>query len=166
MSIQRFFSQQVTDEDIAAANLEYAGLSDVVLWSLPDSLLQPLLSRLQGEKDGNTKQPLDRDSNNTMDIHRQHRDTSVQRRILERDNSIQRRNWDKDTQRRVDTRDGSNSRRMCEKVEEDVAPVGAARSWLWSADPALRDVVAREALQWRRSVMSQVRSSSSGVLSN
>ncbi|XP_039276071.1 uncharacterized protein LOC111044844 [Nilaparvata lugens] len=69
----------VTEEEIVAAASEFAGLSDLVLSSLPDSLLQPLLSRL-----------------------------------------------------RLETQQQS------------------ARDWLWAADPALRTVVAKEALQWRR----------------
>lgn len=72
-------------EDIAAATEEFRGLSEMVLWSLPDTLLQPLLSRLRLE-------------------------TSQQ----------------------------------------------SARHWLWNADPALRTVVAKEALQWRRANLSQV----------
>ena len=72
-------------DNIAKATEEFQGLSELVLWSLPDSLLQPLLSRLRLE-------------------------TSQQ----------------------------------------------TARHWLWNADPALRTVVAKEALQWRRTNLSQV----------
>ncbi|XP_054279143.1 uncharacterized protein LOC128997528 [Macrosteles quadrilineatus] len=76
--------QEIKVEDISVATQEYNGLSELVLWSLPDSLLQPLLSRLRLE-------------------------TTQQ----------------------------------------------SARHWLWAADPALRTVVAKEALQWRRTNLSQ-----------
>lgn len=75
----------MTEDEIRLAAEEFEGLSDLVLSSLPDSLLQPLLSRL-----------------------------------------------------RLDTAQQS------------------ARQWLWSADPALRTVVAKEALQWRRGNITQV----------
>lgn len=78
--------KEVTEGDVAAAEMEYQGLRDLVLWCLPDSLLQPLLTRL---------------------------------RI-----------------------DGG-------RVQQ------SARHWLWSADPALRGVVAKEALQWRRGTLTQ-----------
>ncbi|KAG8338338.1 Leucine-rich repeat-containing protein 49, variant 2 [Homalodisca vitripennis] len=76
--------EEISVEDMTAATEEFRGLSELVLWSLPDSLLQPLLSRLRLE-------------------------TSQQ----------------------------------------------SARHWLWNADPALRTVVAKEALQWRRANLSQ-----------
>ncbi|KAF7265554.1 uncharacterized protein LOC143195787 [Rhynchophorus ferrugineus] len=38
---------EITDEDIKQANIDYQSLSDLVLWSLPDVLLQPLLVRLR-----------------------------------------------------------------------------------------------------------------------
>ncbi|RZF40601.1 hypothetical protein LSTR_LSTR007484 [Laodelphax striatellus] len=75
----------VTEEEIVSAADELAGLSELVLSSLPDSLLQPLLSRLRLE----TQQ------------------------------------------------------------------LQSARDWLWAADPALRTVVAKEALQWRRANQTQ-----------
>ncbi|CRK99179.1 CLUMA_CG012512, isoform A [Clunio marinus] len=37
---------EITDDEIAEAESTYAGLADLVLWSLPDSLLQPLFTRL------------------------------------------------------------------------------------------------------------------------
>lgn len=76
---------QISVECVANATEEFQGLSELVLLSLPDSLLQPLLSRLRLE-------------------------TSQQ----------------------------------------------SARQWLWNADPALRTVVAKEALQWRKTNLSQV----------
>lgn len=39
--------QKITEEEIKGANEEYQSLSDLVLWSLPDVLLQPLLVRLR-----------------------------------------------------------------------------------------------------------------------
>ncbi|XP_067004764.2 leucine-rich repeat-containing protein 49 [Anabrus simplex] len=79
---------EVTEEEVAEASEEFEGLSDIVLWSLPESLLQPLLSRLRLEG----------------------------------------------------TRSGSQL---------------SAKQWLWNADPALRSVVAKEALQWRRGSLNQ-----------
>lgn len=82
---------QISDEEVAAASAEFQGLSDIVLCSLPDTLLQPLLGRLN--VDGShfiSQQP------------------------------------------------------------------NSAKQWLWSADPALRSVVAKEALQWHRGMLSQV----------
>jgi leucine-rich repeat-containing protein 49 len=83
---------QISDEDVAAASTEFRGLSNIVLCSLPDTLLQPLLGRLhlEGSWPLTEKQPV------------------------------------------------------------------TAKQWLWSADPALRSVVAKEALQWRRGMVSQV----------
>lgn len=37
----------VTSEEIEEAQIAYTGLSDLVLWSLPDSLLEPLLARMK-----------------------------------------------------------------------------------------------------------------------
>ncbi|XP_014238710.1 uncharacterized protein LOC106660293 [Trichogramma pretiosum] len=37
---------KVTEENIQVANLEFAGLTDIVMWSLPEALLEPLLERL------------------------------------------------------------------------------------------------------------------------
>ncbi|XP_050456497.1 leucine-rich repeat-containing protein 49 isoform X1 [Cataglyphis hispanica] len=42
--------KEITTEEIERANQEYAGLIDIVMCSLPDSLLQPLLQRLHLEK--------------------------------------------------------------------------------------------------------------------
>ena len=82
---------QISDEEVAAASAEFQGLSDIVLCSLPDTLLQPLLGRLNVEgSQFISQQPI------------------------------------------------------------------SAKQWLWSADPALRSVVAKEALQWRRGMLSQV----------
>lgn len=38
---------EVTPEDVEQANSIYAGLSDLILWSMPDAMLQPLLTRLR-----------------------------------------------------------------------------------------------------------------------
>jgi leucine-rich repeat-containing protein 49 len=76
-----------------AASAEFQGLSDIVLCSLPDTLLQPLLERLHLE--GN------------------------------------------------------------QSMSQQQQPV-SAKQWLWGADPALRSVVAKEALQWHRGMLSQV----------
>ncbi|KAL1514064.1 hypothetical protein ABEB36_003387 [Hypothenemus hampei] len=51
---------QITEEEIAEANAKYQSLSDLVLWSLPDVLLQPLLLKLRidvtrGIKEQNAK---------------------------------------------------------------------------------------------------------------
>jgi hypothetical protein len=85
---------QISDEQAAAACAEFQGLSDIVLCSLPDALLQPLLGRLHLE----------------------------------------------------------GSRFMSQQQQQPVS----AKQWLWSADPALRSVVAKEALQWHRGMLSQV----------
>lgn len=81
---------KITDEDIRAANQEYQSLSDLILWSLPEVLLQPLLVRL-----------------------------------------------------RLDINDSVSHR--------------TAKKWLLSADEALRNVVTKEALQWKKGVTTQVR---------
>lgn len=85
--------------------------------------------RLQGDKDGNGL--------------KQQNDKEYPKFTYERkgEGNMFKRNHDKDC--------------VAKKDDSDVNK-GAARCWLWNADPALRDVVAREALQWRRSVMSQV----------
>jgi leucine-rich repeat-containing protein 49 len=83
---------QISDEQVAAACTEFQSLSDIVLCSLPDALLQPLLGRL-------------------------HLDGS---RFLSQQQPV------------------------------------SAKQWLWSVDPALRSVVAKEALQWHRGMLSQV----------
>jgi len=82
---------QISDEEVAAASAEFQGLSDIVLCLLPDTLLQPLLGRLNVEgSQFISQQPI------------------------------------------------------------------SAKQWLWSADPALRSVVAKEALQCHRGMLSQV----------
>lgn len=75
---------------MAKANAEYQSLSDLVLWSLPGVLLQPLLARL-----------------------------------------------------RIDVSQGMTEQN--------------AKKWLLKADPALRSVVSKEALQWKKGAVSQVR---------
>ncbi|XP_065361792.1 uncharacterized protein LOC135955369 [Calliphora vicina] len=40
-------SMEVTAQEIDKANSIYAGLSDLILWSMPDAMLQPLLTRLR-----------------------------------------------------------------------------------------------------------------------
>ncbi|KAE8750424.1 hypothetical protein FOCC_FOCC002718 [Frankliniella occidentalis] len=88
---------EVTEEMVAAAAAEFRGLSDLVLWSLPDSLLQPLLTRLR------------------LDGARGHGAALAQQQPHQL----------------------------------------SARQWLWTADPALRTVVGKEALQWRRTSITQ-----------
>ncbi|KAK2580187.1 hypothetical protein KPH14_012452 [Odynerus spinipes] len=82
--------KEVTKEEIEHADQEYAGLIDIVIRSLPDSLLQPLLQRLHLEK-------------------------------------VQRQNGEQIT----------------------------AKQFLFSSDPALRSVVGKEALQWRKGNVTQ-----------
>lgn len=82
---------QITEENVSSANKEYSGLTDIVMWSLPETLLQPLLHRLHLER-------------------------------------IQRQNGEQIT----------------------------AKQFLFKSDPALRNVVAKEALQWRRGNITQV----------
>lgn len=79
----------MTEDEVTKANEEYQSLSDLVAWSLPDALLQPLLQRLQ--------------------------------------------------------------------VENPPANNLSAKQWLFNADPALKSVVSKEALQWHRGAISQVR---------
>ncbi|XP_065216977.1 leucine-rich repeat-containing protein 49 [Planococcus citri] len=69
----------VTDDEVKSAKEEYKGLSEMVLWSLPESLLTPLLNKLRLEINSNV----------------------------------------------------------------------SAKQWLYKADPALRSVICKEALQWR-----------------
>lgn len=45
--IKTINGEEVTPEEIEEAQAAYTGLSDLVLWSLPDSLLEPLLARLR-----------------------------------------------------------------------------------------------------------------------
>ncbi|KAF5280438.1 hypothetical protein FQR65_LT03247 [Abscondita terminalis] len=80
--------KEVTEDDICNANEEYQSLSDLVLWTLPNVLLQPLLIRLQ------------------LDVG--------------------------------------------QKITEQ-----SAKKWLLSADPALRNVVVKEALQCKKGIVSQ-----------
>lgn len=80
--------KEISEDDIKKANAEYQSLSDLVLWSLPDSLLQPLLIRL-----------------------------------------------------RIDVNHGVTEQN--------------AKKWLLKADPELRSVVSKEALQWKKGSVSQ-----------
>ncbi|CAG9765800.1 unnamed protein product [Ceutorhynchus assimilis] len=80
--------QEFSEDDIKQANKEYQSLSDIVLWSLPDVLLQPLLVRL-----------------------------------------------------RIDINHGVTEQN--------------AKKWLLQADPELRSVVSKEALQWKKGSVSQ-----------
>ncbi|XP_033321178.1 uncharacterized protein LOC117217588 isoform X3 [Megalopta genalis] len=82
--------KEITNEEIELANKEYAGLVDIVMCSLPESLLQPLLQRLHLDK-------------------------------------VQRQNGEQIT----------------------------AKQFLLNSDPALRSVVAKEALQWRKGSITQ-----------
>lgn len=43
-------STTITEDEIQEAEQQYIGLSDLVVWSLPDALLQPLLTRLRLEE--------------------------------------------------------------------------------------------------------------------
>lgn len=79
--------EEITEDEISNANEEYQSLSDLILWSLPDVLLHPLLARLRLEG---------------------------------------------------------------HETEQK------AKKWLLTADPALRSVVTKEALQWKKSSVSQV----------
>ncbi|XP_066582971.1 leucine-rich repeat-containing protein 49 [Prorops nasuta] len=82
--------KEITLDEVELANQEYAGLIDIVMCSLPESLLQPLLQRLHLEK-------------------------------------MQKQNGDQLT----------------------------AKQFLFNCDPALRSVVAKEALQWRKGSITQ-----------
>lgn len=75
------------------ANVQYRGLSDLVLWSLPDVLLRPLLLRLHLDVEDNEKYATSSSLN--------------------------------------------------------------AKKWLLKADPALRSVVSKEALQWKKCNVTQ-----------
>lgn len=48
-----YYELKVSETEIQEANEEYQSLSDLVLSSLPDILLQPLLARLQLQVNGN-----------------------------------------------------------------------------------------------------------------
>ncbi|XP_050295004.1 leucine-rich repeat-containing protein 49 isoform X2 [Anthonomus grandis grandis] len=80
--------KEISDDEIKQANQEYKSLSDLVLWSLPDILLQPLLVRL-----------------------------------------------------RIDVNHGVTEQN--------------AKKWLLKADPELRSVVSKEALQWKKGSVTQ-----------
>nr|CAD7577730.1 unnamed protein product [Timema californicum] len=80
--------KEITEEEITSACDEFQPLSNIVLLSLPDTLLQPLLTRLHLEGNRSNNQP-------------------------------------------------------------------SAKQWLFNADPALRSVVSKEALQWRKGGLSQ-----------
>ncbi|KAI4486125.1 hypothetical protein M0802_012545 [Mischocyttarus mexicanus] len=82
--------KEITEEEIEHADEEYAGLIDIVIQSLPDSLLQPLLQRLRLDK-------------------------------------VQKQNGEQIT----------------------------AKQFLFNSDPALRSVVGKEALQWRKGSVTQ-----------
>ncbi|KAG8227084.1 hypothetical protein J437_LFUL007421 [Ladona fulva] len=85
--------KEIAEEEVLDSSEEFRGLSDIVLWSLPDALLLPLLDKLhaQGGRSSNSA------------------------------------SW-------------------------SLSP----KEWLWKvADPALRDVVAKEALQWRHANITQ-----------
>ncbi|KYM80802.1 Leucine-rich repeat-containing protein 49 [Atta colombica] len=82
--------KEITAEDVEFANQEYTGLIDIVMCSLPDSLLQPLLQRLH-----------------------------------------------------------------LEKVQKQSGEQITAKQFLFNCDPALRSVVAKEALQWRKGNVTQ-----------
>uniref|UniRef100_A0A1A9VAL5 Dynein axonemal assembly factor 1 homolog n=1 Tax=Glossina austeni TaxID=7395 RepID=A0A1A9VAL5_GLOAU len=43
-------TREVTAEEVDEANSIYAGLSELILWSMPDAMLQPLLARLRLEE--------------------------------------------------------------------------------------------------------------------
>uniref|UniRef100_A0A182JS02 Dynein axonemal assembly factor 1 homolog n=1 Tax=Anopheles christyi TaxID=43041 RepID=A0A182JS02_9DIPT len=74
---------EVTPEEVQQAEAQYAGLSDLVLWSLPEGLLQPLLQRLRLEETAHASKM-------------------------------------------------------------------TAKEWLMQADPSLKNIVGKEALQWKK----------------
>ncbi|XP_052868070.1 uncharacterized protein LOC128274027 [Anopheles cruzii] len=74
---------EVTAEEVQTAENTYAGLSDLVLWSLPEGLLQPLLQRLRLEETAHASKM-------------------------------------------------------------------TAKEWLMQADPSLKNIVGKEALQWKK----------------
>lgn len=45
--LKQLNGEGITDAEVEAANATYAGLSNLVLWSMPDGMLQPLLARLR-----------------------------------------------------------------------------------------------------------------------
>ncbi|TDG53314.1 hypothetical protein AWZ03_000129 [Drosophila navojoa] len=45
--LKQLNGQEVTEAETEAANAMYAGLSNLVLWSMPEGMLQPLLARLR-----------------------------------------------------------------------------------------------------------------------
>ncbi|EDX09267.1 GD13228 [Drosophila simulans] len=45
--LKQLNGQEVTEAEVEAANAKYVGLSDLVLWSMPEVMLQPLLARLR-----------------------------------------------------------------------------------------------------------------------
>lgn len=79
--------KEISDEDLTSANASYESLNDLVLWSLPNETLQPLLTRM-----------------------------------------------------RIDV-----------TANEDLTN---PKHWLMQADPALRNVVSKEALQWKKTTSS------------
>lgn len=88
--------EDVTEQEKADAQRMYSGLSDLVLWSLPDALLEPLLARL-----------------------------------------------------RLD--------------ESCLASKMTPKQWLMKGDESLRNVVGKEALQWKKATMMGIASASGGV---
>ncbi|KAH8365500.1 hypothetical protein KR093_001428 [Drosophila rubida] len=45
--LKQLNGQEIVEAEVEAANAMYAGLSNLVLWSMPDGMLQPLLARLR-----------------------------------------------------------------------------------------------------------------------
>lgn len=45
--LKQLNGEGITEAEVEAANAMYAGLSNLVLWSMPDGMLQPLLARLR-----------------------------------------------------------------------------------------------------------------------
>ncbi|KAH8410683.1 hypothetical protein KR222_004692 [Zaprionus bogoriensis] len=45
--LKQLNGQEISESEVDAANVMYAGLSNLVLWSMPDGMLQPLLARLR-----------------------------------------------------------------------------------------------------------------------
>ncbi|XP_051861332.1 uncharacterized protein LOC117572003 [Drosophila albomicans] len=45
--LKQLNGQEISEAEVEAANSTYAGLSNLVLWSMPDGMLQPLLARLR-----------------------------------------------------------------------------------------------------------------------
>ncbi|XP_058808436.1 leucine-rich repeat-containing protein 49 [Phymastichus coffea] len=48
--LQLINGSPVTEESVNVANEEYSGLADIVIWSIPDALLQPILHRYRLER--------------------------------------------------------------------------------------------------------------------